>query len=319
MLEDRRADAGLLQTLLRDAMVPRERGAFEDVAAFVGAVAAGPGMGSTVARAVRGGAAADRLGFAFVAGYFAALDAMGPGIRRGRTTCLAATEVAGVHPRAIETTLAHRAGIGLCLRGQKTFVTLAPLADDLLVVARREAVDDAGRKQLVAVRIPADRDGVRIEARPPTAFAPEVPHARVLLEDVVVDAGEVLPGDGWDDWLKPFRTVEDVHVLASTAGYLLSVAAQAGLAARVASDLATVVATALTIEREGWSSAGGHVALEGAFGTARAALGHLVPALPDELARERKRLERDAPLLAIAESARQRRTAVALSRLAARA
>ena len=308
-----------IDALLRDAVAPRERGPWPDVRAFIGAVAgvAPPdGETSTVARAIRGGARADRLGFAFVAGYFAALDGLDPE-GAGRTACVAATEVAGVHPRAIETTLARSAG-GLVVRGQKTFVTLAGLADDLLIVARREEDDARGRKQLVALRIPATRDGIRIEDRPATAFAPEVPHARVLLEDVEVAEDEVLPGDGWDDWLRPFRTVEDVHVLAATAGYLLALAAAHDCVGEVAAELAAVVAVALAVEREGWARSGGQVALEGAFRLGRAAHERLIAALPDAAADERRRLERDAPLLLVAEAARQKRLAGAIARVTGR-
>ncbi len=30
-------------------------------------------------------------------------------------------------------------------------------------------------------------------------------------------SGERLAGDGWDDYVKPFRTLEDVHVFAAVA------------------------------------------------------------------------------------------------------
>ena len=30
---------------------------------------------------------------------------------------------------------------------------------------------------------------------------------------------ELLPGDGYDDVLKPFRTIEDIHVMASSLGW----------------------------------------------------------------------------------------------------
>lgn len=308
-----------IDALLRDAAAPRARGPWTDVRAFVEAVAsAAPpdGEASTVARAIRGGARADRLGFAFVAGYFAALDGLDPE-GAGRTACVAATEVAGVHPRAIETTLARTAG-GLVVRGQKTFVTLADRADDLLIVARREEDDARGRKQLVAIRIPSARDGIRIENRPPTAFAPEVPHARVLLEDVEVAEDEVLPGDGWDDWLRPFRTVEDVHVLGATAGYLVALAAAHDRVDAIGAELAAVIAITLGIEREGWARSGGHLALEGALRLGRAAHERLVAALPEAAAEERRRLERDAPLLLVAEAARQKRLAGATGRITGR-
>lgn len=305
-----------LDDLLRDALAPRVRGPFADVVSFLAATAAARAEGSSVSRAVRAGARADRLGYAFVGGYFAAMDALG-GREGDRRTCLAATEVGGVHPRAIDATVAHRAGMGLTLRGEKTFVTLATDAHDLLVIARSEADDapmELGRRRLVALRVPADRDGVRIEARPPTSFAPEVPHAKVFFEDVAIDPVEILPGHGWDDWLKPFRTVEDVHVLAASAGHLLAVARTGEVAQLVAAELAAVIAAASAVERDGWASVGGHLALEGAFALARSAFSRLTAALPEEMEKERRRLERDAALLLVAETARARRFEQALAR-----
>ena len=35
---------------------------------------------------------------------------------------------------------------------------------------------------------------------------------------------DLLPGDGYDIYLKPFRTIEDIHVHAALIGYLVGVA-----------------------------------------------------------------------------------------------
>jgi acyl-CoA dehydrogenase len=307
--------------LVREATLERELVAHEDVSSFVASLdPADAALASTVARAVRGAAGADRMGYAFVAGYFAALSGLGAGAAlRGRfsaRTAVAATEVSGVHPRNIAATLAVRDGIGTALRGDKTFVTLADQADTFLVVARdgRGVVDERGRAPLVAILVPKARDGVRVETKPPTPFAPEVPHARVRFEDVAIDDADVLPGDGWADWLKPFRTAEDTHVAAAAASYLLAVARRGGLLPAVASDLAQVVAVALVVEESGWSSASGHLALAGAFEALRRGFEKVVASL-DEASPEKKRLARDALLLGVAETARQKRTEVALGRL----
>src|SRR5688572_26268883 len=74
--------------------------------------------GSTIERALLGGALADRLGFAFASGYAEALRFLVPDL--GGITALCATEEAGNHPRAIRTTLAD--GI---LRGHKKWATVA--------------------------------------------------------------------------------------------------------------------------------------------------------------------------------------------------
>jgi alkylation response protein AidB-like acyl-CoA dehydrogenase len=71
--------------------------------------------------ALVGGFAADRLGYAFASGYAAASRALFPG--SARPAALAATEVGGVHPRAIATRLSERDD-GWQLDGEKTFVTL---------------------------------------------------------------------------------------------------------------------------------------------------------------------------------------------------
>lgn len=318
-------DQSPFDALIREATRARDLASYPDVHAFIAHLDAQPAGAlevrpSTVVRAVLGAASADRLGYAFVAGYFAALAGLGRTAEdRARfigRVAVAATEVSGVHPRNIAASVDDRPGVGSTLRGDKTFVTLAGLADTLMVVARdlRSPLDERGRHGLVALLIPSDRDGVRIEPKPATPFAPEVPHARVRFEDVAVEPADILAGDGWADWLKPFRTAEDAHVAAAAAAYLLAAAKRAGVLAAVAPDLAVVIAISLAVEREGWSSAGGHVALAGAFDALRRAFEKVVAGLPEESA-ERKRLARDVLLLGVAESARQKRTEVALERL----
>ena len=56
---------------------------------------------------------------------------------------------------------------------------------------------------------------------PPTRFVPEVPHAQVLMQDLRVSASALLPHDGYDAYVKPFRTIEDLHVTLAVLAYLL--------------------------------------------------------------------------------------------------
>ena len=102
-------------------------------------------------RAVLGGFFADRLGFGFAAGYQAALSRLLPEVEPGRCLSLAATEVGGAHPRAIETRLTE----GGQLFGDKRFATLAVHAEQLVVLASSGGEPDA--RQLVAVLV--DRAG----------------------------------------------------------------------------------------------------------------------------------------------------------------
>ena len=50
----------------------------------------------------------------------------------------------------------------------------------------------------------------------------EIPHAEVGLDRVRVEASAVLPGDGYADYVKPFRTIEDAHVHCALLGYLVA-------------------------------------------------------------------------------------------------
>lgn len=191
------------------------------------------GPEDTVARAALGGLAAAGhaahagLAWAFASGYEAALARLDPeAVRGGRVTALCATEDGGAHPRAIRASLAPAAGgagAGWTLDGRKSWVTLGEHAEVLLVVAST-GLDAQGRNRLRVARIPASRPGVRVEPGAGTPFAPEIGHARVVLEGVAVADGELLPGDGYDAVLKPFRTIEDAHVMAALVGWAVGVA-----------------------------------------------------------------------------------------------
>ncbi len=177
----------------------------------------------TVDVAVAGGFAADRLGYAFLSGYQAAVAALLPELPRDRPLALAATEEGGGHPAAIRTTATERAD-GWSVSGTKTFATLGSLARRLVVIASVGAGAD-GRNRLRAMLVDATAPGVHVTDRPALAFAPEIPHATVTFTDTPATA---LPGDGYADVLKPFRTVEDIHVIAAAAGWLVRVAREAG-------------------------------------------------------------------------------------------
>ncbi len=154
----------------------------------------------TVDRAAFGGFSSDRLGFAFVAGYRAALQRLVPSLG-GRRACLCATEEGGAHPRAIKATLADGR-----LRGTKTFATLASHAEELLVVV--SVGEREGRNELRVARIPRSRAGVVVEEKAPWPVAPEIPHAIVRFEDVAVAEGDLLEGDGYARYLKPQRRAD---------------------------------------------------------------------------------------------------------------
>ncbi len=173
--------------------------------------------------AVLGGWAADRLGYAFLAGYQEALRALLPGLPSAALVSLAATEAGGAHPAAIETAL-RPDGPGWTVSGTKTFATLGSEADALVVIASAGPGAD-GRNTLRTAMVDPRGPGVRAEPLPATPFAPEIPHAVLTFTEA---PAVPLLGDGYADHLKPFRTFEDAHVLAATLGLLIRVARDSG-------------------------------------------------------------------------------------------
>jgi alkylation response protein AidB-like acyl-CoA dehydrogenase len=267
---------------------------------------------TTVERALVGGAHADRLGFAFAAGYAEALRALVPSASDVMALC--ATEDGGNQPRAIKTTLTRTAPGTYELTGKKKWATGASAAASLLVVASTGTAPTSGgsaagavpRNQLRVVRVSTAAPGVRIT--PSSApFVPEIPHAEVELDHVPITEADVLPGDGYDDYLKPFRTVEDVHVHAALAGYLVGVARRRGWHDLVERWLAVALA-AHAVALADAKAATTHVALAGVLALAVREVEEIEArwrAQVDD--HEHARWQRDRPLLQIAMAARAAR------------
>ncbi|MCA9665477.1 MAG: acyl-CoA dehydrogenase family protein [Myxococcales bacterium] len=270
--------------------------------------------------ALAGGFCADRLGYAFGSGYQAAgqalLEAAGVPVSSAELTALCATEAGGAHPRAIEATLRAEQGGGYRLDGEKRFVTFGSEARRLLVVASVASAgsDGAGRKDLRLCVVRADQPGVEVEPLPALPMVPEIPHARVRFEAVSVAAAHVCPGDGYTRYLKPFRTIEDVHVHAALLGWLLRLARAARWPAPLADELLAACVAAYALCGGDASAPSLHVALAALIARARV----LVEAAAEQMDGEtRDRFERDRPLLDVASKARARRLEVAREKLGA--
>lgn len=256
-------------------------------------------------RAFLGGSATDRLGYAFAAGYAAAVQALF-GSPREVLASLAASEEAGAHPKGIRTTLTANG-----ISGHKKWITLA--GEVLFVLARTAESLEQERPTLKVVRVFRDRAGVRVIPQPETPFVPEVPHAEVEFEDVEIAPGDVLPGDGWSDWVKPFRTVEDLHVHAALLGFVIANARRFDWPKDFIEGAAGTFAALRMLAKEDLSAAQNHVALAGAMSQTSALLDRLESLWP--AGEDRERWERDRPLLSIARKARSLRIERAWSTL----
>lgn len=295
--------AGALATLLGQ----RERDAVPSIGEFLSTLRRLEA--SPFEAALLGGALADRIGYAFVAGIQAALGALLPGVSRAEVPALLATEAQGAHPRTIATRFDEAAGTVI---GEKRFATLAPVADVLLVLAK--AGETEGRNVLRVVRVDPRAPGVRIEPMPQLAFAPEVPHATVFLDGASV-AG-VLEGDGFERYVKPFRTLEDVHVMAAILAHVTVEARARNWPQAVIEDALAAIAALRGISDAPPLDAPTHVALAGALRAARTVLEAVDRCFAAGPADDpSKRWHRDRPLASVAERARTQRLEVAWSRL----
>ena len=279
-------------------------------------LAAGQPFGSTLDRAIAGGFAADRLGWAFAAGYHHALRRMVPTLSAGTPAALAATEAGGGHPSAMAATLTPTADGAWRLDGTKRFVTLGRFARELLVVAT-VGVDAAGRNALRLARVSASAPGLRLEALPETPFAPEIEHAQAVFAGVSVRPDELLPGDGYDRYLKPFRTLEDLHVVGASLGHLLAAARRYAWPESLREELLATVVAVRGLGEHGASVPAAHVALAGVFRAVErstaVADGFYAAAADDEATR----WARDRGLLQVAGRVRDKRRVSAWRALAA--
>jgi alkylation response protein AidB-like acyl-CoA dehydrogenase len=270
----------------------------------------------SIERAIAGGGDADRLGWAFAAGYQAALRALLPALPDDVVAALCVTEAEGNQPKAVRTALAAE-GEGFRVSGEKRWTTLGP-DGGLFVVIARETGSPEARPALRAVLLRSGAPGLSILPMPPTRFVPEVPHARIRLENVRVERDDLLAGDAYERYVKPFRTVEDIHVHAATLAYLLAEARarswpaawveRAAAALHVLKGLAALDALAPET----------HIALAGALaigeGLVEEADRHWAAQQDDAAARWR----RDRELLGVAGKARELRLAAAWRALDAR-
>ena len=269
-------------------------------------------LGSPFDRAFVAGFLSDRIGTAFGCGYLEALVALAPlGAARPRAA-LAVTESGGGHPRAIATKLVQAAEDTYRIDGEKTVVTLAG-AVEVLLVAVSEGTDDEGRNRIRLARVPVEAPGVTLHRGPMLPFAPEIPHAKASLHGVRVHERDLLPGDGYARYVKPFRTVEDIHVHGAMLGHVLRVARRFDFPREGVAELLSLAVSLRALASESALAPSTHLALAGAIDGFERVLAGLAPAWERVEPGVRARFERDAPLRKVASKARAQRFETAWS------
>jgi len=216
---------------------------------------------------------------------------------------LCATERRSVRPAAMQTRLE-----GLRLTGSKDFVTAGLDAEWLLVAARSEGQGEAPRLNL-AVVYPGEA-GVTLEALPTLPLMPEVGHGRLLLQHA---ACELLAGDGWDAYVRPFRSLEDLYVLAAMTAWLYGVGQECDWPQPLRLRLIALLAACAEASRQCADSVGCHLLLGGLFAQFQELKGAIDKALmagPEQWA---QLWQRDQGVMALATAAREKRLAKAWS------
>lgn len=173
--------------------------------------------------ALRGGFAADRVGWAFAAGYQSALRQLiqvnGGTVGDQELLAMCATEADGNRPRDIGTRIVDNGPGGITVTGRKTWTTLGSACTGLLVVGRVDPGGEGDRPAIKIARIDTHAQGVSLVEKPPLEFVPEVPHVAAVFDGAKAEA--LLPGDGYSDFVKPFRTVEDTFIALAVQAWLL--------------------------------------------------------------------------------------------------
>jgi acyl-CoA dehydrogenase len=260
-------------------------------------------------RAIVAGYQANCVGFAFISGYQSALQALVPGLPKGQLSALCITEKDGNHPRAIQSILTADVD-SYELTGSKSFVTGGNMADTLLVAAGTNEQQD-GHPVLKLVKVDSRLRGVSIEPMPALPFVPEIDHATVHFQGVKCNKDSVLPGDGYTDYVKPFRTIEDIYVSLALCSYLLQVSLSIKSLHTTTESIMACIASHAALAQADPKSRATHLLLAGA----RQQMEQLLPPLEAQWEALHKESftcwERDRALLKVASTAREKRNDVA--------
>lgn len=252
--------------------------------------------------AVAGGRRMATPGLAFLVGYQAALRMLWPSAPLS-LGALCATEQRSLRPADMQTRLKD-----LRLSGRKDFVTAGDAADWLLVAARSEEPGETPRLSL-AVVYPGE-PGVKVEKLPALPLMPDISHGRLYLDGALC---ELLAGDGWDAYVKPFRTLEDVYVLSAMTAWLYGVGQDSDWPQALQLRLLALLAGCAEASRQAPNNPPGHVLLGGLFAQFESLKTEVDQALVQGDPAWAAMWQRDQGVMQLAAGARAKRLAKALA------
>lgn len=141
---------------------------------------------------------------------------------------------------------------------------------------------------------------------------PDIGHARLHLDNVLC---ELLPGDGWDSYVKPFRSIEDLHVLAAITAWLYGIGRDGGWPAALRLRLLALIGGCAEVARHSASEPVTHLLLAGLFAQFEALRPEVDAAIGAGAESWSALWTRDCNLLAVARSARDKRLEKAVAAL----
>lgn len=259
----------------------------------------GQGARDPFSLALLGGRLAQTPGLAFLAGYQAALRCLWPDAPEG-LGALCASERRSLRPADVQARFERSS-----LSGTKDFVTGGTAARWLLVAAREEAPGERPRLALCAVE--AGASGVTVEAGAALPLLPDIPHGRLRLTDAPCQR---LEGDGWADYVKPFRLLEDLYVLLALVSWLYGIGLEAAWPQRLQLRLLSILIGAAETARQAPQDPAAALLL-GALDEQFAALQSELDGALATAPRHWSEGWRDRAVLALAGAARERRLAQA--------
>lgn len=261
---------------------------------------------NSIDKALLGGFCFRQTSFAFASAYQSAMESMfrldGKAI-----AALCHTEKGVKKPREMQTTLTCHKGKTV-LNGSKSFVSGGTDAEVLFISAvdLRETTN-AEQAHVRIVKLDAKRTGINAKALPTLPFVPELSHAALALNQVTLSDEDIVDGDGYKDMIKPFRSEEDIHILAALTAQRLRVALdqkQTDIAVR----LLSLVSSIKGLETADRSAPSCHLQLAGVKASFEDIVALQEPLITQSMPAFQAAWRRDKALLSIAEKAQSIRT-----------
>ena len=259
-------------------------------------------------RAVGLGFTADKIAFAFLSGFHTALESLLPFLKVDQAAAFCISEKEGNHPQQIKTSISKETQDEKLwrLNGVKTFVTCATKAD-VLFIAVSAGVDESGRNKLRLVQIDSKSKGVSIESLKPLGFIPEIDHGCVQLDGVIIDDHQILPGDGYTKYIKPFRILEEMHVSAALLGYICRKSFQHKWSTVIRERVISLIVLIQQLLAMDPASSSLHIAFAGFQQQMNTLMGDLLPCWEAVGQEQKNEWLRDIQVFSIAETARKKR------------